>query len=85
MLADRHMGTPQGVERDAARARVAVIEGAESPADLIEAVREYAADLPARITDAKELQAALPGTGIGRDRAAVLGALIVALEALAAS
>ena len=65
-------------------ARVAVIQGAASPAALITAVREFEADLPARIADVRGELAAQPDRGIGRDGAAVLVALFSALEALAA-
>ncbi len=61
----------------------AVITGKASADELLAAVREYEQDLDRHLDDAKALLATVPASGIGRDSAAVLAALVSALEALA--
>lgn len=60
----------------------AVITDAASTDELIQAVRSYEATLPGHLADARMNLQACPPTGIGQDRAAVLRALISALEAV---
>jgi hypothetical protein len=64
-------------------AQGAVIMGKASADELLAAVREYEQDLDRHLDDAKALLASVPDSGIGRDSAAVLAALVSALEALA--
>jgi len=64
-------------------AAVAVIEGRASVDDLRAAIRQYEADVQRHLDDARQMLAAVPNSGIGRDSAAVLAALVTALEAMA--
>jgi hypothetical protein len=63
----------------------AVITDAWSVDDLIRAVAKYELNLPKHLEDARRQLASVPNTGIGRDKAAVLEALIKALETLRAA
>jgi hypothetical protein len=63
-------------------AQGAVIHDEPSSDDLINAVRKYEAELPRHLEDARRALESVPDTGIGRDKAAVLGALVAALEKL---
>jgi hypothetical protein len=64
-------------------ATVAVFTGLHSGDDLVKAVREYQRDVERHLDDARALLASCDSSGIGRDRAAVVGALVAALEAMA--
>lgn len=65
-------------------AKGAVFTQIETPKALRAAVREYMRDLDTHIVHARQRLADCPPTGIGRDRAAVLEALITALENMSA-
>jgi hypothetical protein len=58
----------------------AVITDQASVDELIRAVRRYEAKLPEHLEDARRQLESVPRTGIGRDKAAVLEALVKALE-----
>jgi hypothetical protein len=61
----------------------AVITDEPTPDDLIKAVARYEGKLPLHLEEARRELASVPNTGIGRDKAAVLEALVKALEKLA--
>lgn len=61
-------------------ARGAVITDQPTADALIRAVARYEAELPRHLEEARRELASVPNTGIGRDKAAVLEALIKALE-----
>jgi hypothetical protein len=65
-------------------AAVAVFTGLHSGDDLVKAVREYERDIDLHLADARALLASCDSSGVGRDRAAVVGALVTALEAMSA-